>query len=294
MPATYGNLISVTIVSLIFSELPKTKRNLSPSMDPSAVLPKDEDIRKEMEKLVTSVDIDNTTTKQFIKLLSKQMKVDLKPKKSFIKDTLTSIFDSMESGEENQIEDESEGKIIADQKSKKSTRKIVISNRGGGLAAIKELSPAMADFMGKLSAARTEIVKELWVYIKENDLQNPQNKKEIICDDRLKKIFGVDQVTMFTLNKYVGAHIHPFSPVNLTELSENSKKRKAENAFKKIHGNKTRITGIHVPWLLSDDLSAVVGKRVLSRPQVTQGLWVYIREHNLQVSFECCNVYRLK
>lgn len=44
-------------------------------------------------------------------------------------------------------------------------------------------------------------MKKLWGYIKENDLQNPLQKAEIICDDKLRPIFNVDKIHMFTMNK---------------------------------------------------------------------------------------------
>ena len=51
-------------------------------------------------------------------------------------------------------------------------------------------------------------MKALWVYIKANNLQNPENKREILCDKRFKKIMdGNDKVTMFSMNKYIGAHL---------------------------------------------------------------------------------------
>ncbi len=84
------------------------------------------------------------------------------------------------------------------------------------------------------------------------------------------------------MNKYIGAHVHPYKPVDLTAPSA-SKKRKAKAAPKE-KGAK-RKSGLQAPYRLSDDLVAVVGKSVMPRPQVTQALWVYIRENNLQV---CC------
>jgi chromatin remodeling complex protein RSC6 len=44
-------------------------------------------------------------------------------------------------------------------------------------------------------------VKKLWDYIKSNNLQNPSNKSEILCDDKLRAVFHVDKIHMFTMNK---------------------------------------------------------------------------------------------
>lgn len=258
----------------------------------SNYFPSDAEIRKEMEKMVRMVDIENTTTKQFIKLLSDQMGLDLKPKKNFIKSNLTSVLDEMESsgGEEEEIEEEEEEDIAEesnDDESEASVAKSSKKQRGGrGILAVKELSPEMAAFMGTSEAARTEVVKQLWVHIKKAGLQNPSNRQEIILDQRLKQIFKVDRMTMFSLNKYVAAHVYPFRPVNLNERSQEAMKRKAESTEKKkkTYEPKKRKAGTQPPWLLSDNLAAVVGTKILPRPQVIQKLWLYIREKNLQVS----------
>jgi chromatin remodeling complex protein RSC6 len=47
----------------------------------------------------------------------------------------------------------------------------------------------------------------VWDYIKSNNLQNPENKREILADDQLKKVFGKDKVTMFEMNKYISQHV---------------------------------------------------------------------------------------
>lgn len=51
-----------------------------------------------------------------------------------------------------------------------------------------------------------QAVKALWVYIKEKALQNPDNKQEILCDDKLKTLFPVKKVTIFSMNKYLSDH----------------------------------------------------------------------------------------
>ena len=34
----------------------------------------------------------------------------------------------------------------------------------------------------------------MWDHIRKNNLQNPQNKREIVADDKLRKVFGKDRV----------------------------------------------------------------------------------------------------
>lgn len=41
-------------------------------------------------------------------------------------------------------------------------------------------SPALAAIVGAAPLARTEVVKQLWVYIKANNRQNPANMRNIL------------------------------------------------------------------------------------------------------------------
>jgi upstream activation factor subunit UAF30 len=235
-------------------------------------LPSERKILKQMEKLVPQVDINTMSVKGFIKTLSKQMGVNLKVKKKFIQASLTSILDNMDDDEE---------KVLEEKPAKKEVGK------GNGFNKEKELSPELAEFIGKPMEARPQVVKALWAYFKENDLQNPKDKRIIMLDDRLKAIFNVEQFTMFQMAKYIGAHLHPFTPVNLNEMTEGTKKRKEQNKKRKAadeakNGPKKRKTGSQPPYHLSEKLTKITGKSILPRPQVVQALWVYIKEKELQ------------
>jgi len=71
-----------------------------------------------------------------------------------------------------------------------------------------ELSEELEAVVGKGPMPRSEVVKQLWVYIKKHDLQNPENKRNIIADDKLLPLFdGKKEVTMFEMTKLVSAHI---------------------------------------------------------------------------------------
>ncbi|TSC64872.1 MAG: swiB complex protein [Parcubacteria group bacterium Gr01-1014_91] len=70
------------------------------------------------------------------------------------------------------------------------------------------LSADLEAVVGKGPMPRTEVVKQLWVYIKKNNLQNPANKRNILADEKLKKVFGgKGEVTMFEMAKLIGPHV---------------------------------------------------------------------------------------
>ena len=68
-------------------------------------------------------------------------------------------------------------------------------------------SPELAAVVGSEPLPRTEVTKRLWDYIKERNLQNPANKRNILCDDKLKAVMGKDEVTMFEMTGLVGKHL---------------------------------------------------------------------------------------
>lgn len=72
------------------------------------------------------------------------------------------------------------------------------------------LSDELQEIVGEDSLPRGQVMKKVWEYIKSNDLQNPDNKRNIFADDKLRPIFnGQDEVTMFELTKLVSQHMEP-------------------------------------------------------------------------------------
>ena len=77
-------------------------------------------------------------------------------------------------------------------------------------AFMKPMQPdaALGTVVGNEPLPRTEVTKKLWVYIKENNLQDPANKRMINADDKLLAIFdGKKQVSMFEMTKLVSNHL---------------------------------------------------------------------------------------
>ena len=93
-------------------------------------------------------------------------------------------------------------KKVAAPKKAKSARK-------PNAAFMKAFTPSavLADVIGAAAVARTEVVKKLWAYIKKHNLQNPKNKRNILADEKLAKVFGKKEVTMFELASLIGKHL---------------------------------------------------------------------------------------
>jgi upstream activation factor subunit UAF30 len=77
-------------------------------------------------------------------------------------------------------------------------------------ALMKPVQPSeeLAQIVGNKPLPRTELTKKLWAYIKENGLQDENNKQMINADPPLKAIFGGrTQVNMFEMTKLVNKHV---------------------------------------------------------------------------------------
>ncbi|OIW11184.1 hypothetical protein TanjilG_15397 [Lupinus angustifolius] len=76
-----------------------------------------------------------------------------------------------------------------------------------GIMKPRRVSPEMQELIGLPEISRTQALKHIWAYIKQNNLQDPENKKVIICDEKLKKVFaGRDQVGMLEIAGLISPH----------------------------------------------------------------------------------------
>lgn len=82
-------------------------------------------------------------------------------------------------------------------KSTEKTKKTTAFNRP------VELSPKLSEFLGYSVVPRTEVPKLMWKYIKEKDLQDPSNKRIILCDKKMENLFQRKHFTMFEMTKYL-------------------------------------------------------------------------------------------
>ena len=68
-------------------------------------------------------------------------------------------------------------------------------------------SEVLARIVGATPLPRTEVVRKMWQYIKQNQLQDSVNKRLINADEKLKEIFGKAQVSIFEMSKYINQHL---------------------------------------------------------------------------------------
>ncbi len=91
---------------------------------------------------------------------------------------------------------------------KTTSKKTASGGGGGGFSAPLQPDAALAAVIGSEPLPRTEVTKRIWDYIKANNLQDPNDKRTIRADAKLKPIFdGKDAVSMFEMTKLVNSHL---------------------------------------------------------------------------------------
>lgn len=81
-----------------------------------------------------------------------------------------------------------------------------------GFAKPTKITKELCEFLNKTEGseiARTEVTSFLSKYIKNNNLQNKDNKKIILPDDNLKFLLGItekEELTYFNIQKYMNKH----------------------------------------------------------------------------------------
>lgn len=77
-----------------------------------------------------------------------------------------------------------------------------------GLSKPMTVSPELEEVVGPGPMPRTQVTKALWAYIKEHNLQDKENRRMIVADEKLKKVFGGEsKVNMFEMTKLVSKHL---------------------------------------------------------------------------------------
>jgi len=123
--------------------------------------------------------------------------------------SMKSAYDSLKSRQKQmkKVLNKMQTKAMKTQNKPKANRKPC------GFARPSLVSSDMCDFLkidhGSL-VSRTEVTKSLIQYIKSHNLQNETNKRQIVPDETLYKLFGDEsrklELTYFTMQKFVNQH----------------------------------------------------------------------------------------
>ncbi|XP_055827824.1 uncharacterized protein LOC129896031 [Solanum dulcamara] len=147
----------------------------------------------------------------------------------------------------------------------------------GGLNKVCGVSPELQAIVGQPAMPRTEIVKQLWVYIRKHNLQDPGNKRKIICNDALRAVFETDCTDMFKMNKLLAKHITALDPSKQADQAKRLKVEGDSVAAKVEEPGSSTVT-------ISDALAKFFGseEKEILQPDALKRIWEYIKLNQLE------------
>ncbi|KAI5059020.1 hypothetical protein GOP47_0025339 [Adiantum capillus-veneris] len=276
----------------------------------------DEQIVKRIAEILESADLTTTTTSAIRRQLEQELDIDLSGRKAFVREQVDIFLQShpqnqpeeeeaqegedgepvqenngeVDDGEEEDEEEEEEVKQKPEQDTKRLQAKIDRAKReslqkekkkrsgGGGFCKLCRLSPELEAVMGEKEMGRTQVVKSLWVYIRAHSLQDPGNKRKILCDDRLEAVFGTKSIDMFKMNKLLTKHIWPLDSLGGEEEPKRKKIKMEPEDDGESKTKRPKSEKKDAP-----DKERKAGESELPRSEVVKRMWAYIKENNLQV-----------
>ncbi|XP_055805981.1 upstream activation factor subunit spp27-like isoform X1 [Solanum dulcamara] len=297
----------------------------------------DSELVGRLREFLSTSDLNTTSNAAVRRKLEEDFGIDLSDRKVFIRDQIdlylesefqnekneeemkeendegpsaevkSEVSEEEEDPEEEEEEEVEESESVAKGKRKSSKKKPGKKNenvkrKAGGFTKVCSLSPQLQKFTGETELARTEVVKRMWRYIRENNLQDPSNRRNINCDDTLRELFDVDTINMFQMNKALAKHIWPLdcngvSTITTSDSVNSTAKEKSSTAKKKRQKQeededsdepkrkeKRKNSGILAPLQLSDALIKFLGtgESELPRSDVVKRIWEYIKQNDLQ------------
>ncbi|XP_009629952.1 upstream activation factor subunit UAF30-like isoform X2 [Nicotiana tabacum] len=277
-----------------------------------------------LREILKVSDLETTTAGSVRRNLEEEFGVDLNDRKAFIRDQIDLFLrihveetpnDDVQEVEEEEQETENvkeeenddscsqeeENESDTGTKEKSQSEKMNgEAKKKGGFNKPCALSPQLQKLVGESELGRPEVVKKIWAYIREKNLQNPQNKRKILCDEVLSEIFRAKTIDMFQMNKVLSKHIwpideedgsfsltHPASQVKSSvkkRLPKQGREEALDEPKQKEKRQKRGGSGFLAPVRLSDALVKFFGngEKALTRADVIKRIWQYIKENELQ------------
>lgn len=243
-----------------------------------------------LREILDVADLEVTTEKTIRTQLQEEFGIDLSQRKKFIRQEVEAYLTrkQAEGGESDEDDAEDQNPGDAENESSAKKRKAIAKGAkdgktkdkkerrsGGGLLKVCALSDELAALLGAKELPRTEVVKSMWNYIREKNLQDPSNKRLIICNEDLKKLLKTDSTDMFQLNKLLTVHIKSIPSAN-GELPPAKRP--------KTGGGGGGKGGFSIPLPMSPSLIKFLGSKETSLPrsEVVKRMWAYIKEKGLQ------------
>ena len=79
-----------------------------------------------------------------------------------------------------------------------------------GLQAPLDISDDLAKIIGTAKGeqvSRPQVIKKLWAYLKEHNLQDPENKQWFTPDKLMQPVFGKEKIKCFSMATHLKTHL---------------------------------------------------------------------------------------
>ena len=125
-----------------------------------------------------------------------------------------------------QLEKKATRELRVAQKASAKRKKRASNRSPSGFVKPTLISKELATFLGKdegTMMARTEVTREINVYIRTHNLQDPKNGRVIKADTRLSKLLKLgkgDELTYFNLQKYMSPHFAKAGSTTVTSSTQ--------------------------------------------------------------------------
>merc|ERR1712055_34574 len=87
---------------------------------------------------------------------------------------------------------------------------VMPSPKKTGINMPLDVSPELAKIIGTTKGeqvSRPQVVKKLWAYLKEKNLQDPENKQWFTPDKTMQPVFGKEKIKAFGMTKFLKEHL---------------------------------------------------------------------------------------
>ena len=85
-----------------------------------------------------------------------------------------------------------------------------VKNVKGGFSGLQKpyrCSVPLSDMIGITVGSRTQIMKLLWKYVKDRNLQDPTDRRFILPDMTMSFVFGGERIRGFCMSKFIRKHL---------------------------------------------------------------------------------------
>ncbi|KAI8883363.1 SWIB-domain-containing protein [Backusella circina FSU 941] len=166
--------------------------------------------RKQIVAMLESTDLSIITAKSIRRALEALNQVSLDHIKSEMNEYIMELYKSVEA-KQNYVLPPEETVKRKDKDIKKVVKKTIKKKNKDESkekkvrnAPVVRIKPPLSIIIGADICSRPQAVKKMWEYIRQNNLQDPNDKRIIVCDANFKALCdGEDRISGFAVNKHL-------------------------------------------------------------------------------------------